>query len=328
MKIGLTYDLKDYYLEKGFSEEETAEFDSNETIEGIENALHLLGYKCDRIGHLENLMSRILNNESWDLIFNIAEGMYGFAREAQIPAILDAYRIPYTFSDPMVLSICLHKSITKRLIRDLGLPTPDFYVIENEEDLNKVNLPFPLFVKPISEGTGKGINTSSVITNKIDLIDQTIYLLNQYNQPVLIETFLPGREFTVGILGTSNNAKIVGVMEVIFEKSAEKDIYSFSNKKNYENRISYKLTDDPIAQKTADIALKAWRGLNCRDAGRVDLRIDKNGVPNFIEMNPLAGLHPVHSDLPILAKIAGMDYKTLIKEIIESAMSRLNRTSH
>jgi D-alanine-D-alanine ligase len=323
LKIGITYNLQEVYLNKGFSEEETAEFDSDVTIDAIENALKLLGHTCERIGHLENLMQRLLNHETWDLVFNIAEGMYGFSREAQIPAILDAYKIPYTFSDSIVLAICLHKAVTKRLIRDMGLPTPDFIIIQKEDDLKKINLPFPLFVKPISEGSGIGIDDRSIVNNTNELETQAHQILKKYKQPVLVEKYLVGKEYTVGILGTGNDSRVIGVLEVIFKNNSEKSIYSFSNKKNYKGNIVYKLVDDPISRATAEIALKSWKGLNCRDAGRVDLRLDENGVPNFIEMNPLAGLNPLYSDLTELTKVVGMDYNTLIKEILDSAMKRI-----
>ena len=323
MKIGLTYDLRQDYLDLGYGEEETAEFDRVETIEAIERTLRGLGYSTDRIGNIWSLAERLGKGDRWDLVFNIAEGLRGIGREAQGPSLLDAYDIPYTFSDPLVLALTLHKGMTKRVLRDLGIPTPDFAEIASEEDIDKVNLPYPLFAKPIAEGTGKGINPASRITDRGDLGRVCRHLLDRYKQPVLVETYLPGREFTVAIAGTGRSAGVLGVMEIILRNSAEKNVYSYVNKEQCELYVDYALVDDDMARSAADTALKAWAGLNCRDAGRVDLRADGHGIPNLIEVNPLAGIHPEHSDLPIICTLAGISYSRLFELIMESALGRL-----
>lgn len=323
MKVGITYDLRDEYLAQGFGEEETAEFDKAETIETIESVLQDFKHTPERIGNIKSLVGKLAAGERWDLVFNIAEGMYGFGREAQIPAVLDAYRIPYTFSDPLVLTLTLHKGMTKRVIRDLQIPTPDFYVVEDESQIKKVDLAFPLFAKPVAEGTSKGITGASKITNYRELKTVCLRLLQTFQQPVLVERFLPGREFTVGIIGTGVEAKVVGVMEVLLKEKAESGVYSYYNKENYQGLVEYKLVSGVLAQACADVALRAWLGLGCRDAGRVDLKLDDAGVPNFIEVNPLAGLNPKHSDLPILSGLAGIDYHRLIGMILDSALKRV-----
>jgi D-alanine-D-alanine ligase len=317
--IGLTYDLRSYYLAQGYSEEDTAEFDRDDTIEAIAAALEALGHRPERIGAVTQLVPRLAAGERWDLVFNIAEGIHGFARESQVPALLDAYRIPYTFSDPVVLGICLHKGWAKRVIRDLGLPTPDFVVVAGEEDLPGVRLQYPLFAKPIAEGTGKGVTASSKIGSRAELEAQCRELLGRYRQPVLVERFLPGREYTVGIVGTGPKARAVGTLEVLLRKEAEREVYSYLNKEQCEQLVDYRLADDPQARETA---LAVWRALGCRDAGRVDLREDEHGVPNIIELNPLAGLHPQHSDLPILCGMAGIPFLELIRQIVDSARER------
>lgn len=327
MLIGITYDLRVEYLAAGFSEEEAAEFDSEDTIVAIEQALEDLGYDTDRIGNVKNLTQRLASGDRWDMVFNIAEGLKGFGREAQVPALLDAYQIPYTFSDPLVLSLTLHKGMAKRVVRGLGIPTPDFFVVENISDLEKVALPLPLFVKPVAEGTSKGINSASKITSQSNLIFSCIHLLFSYNQPVLVEGFLPGREFTVGILGTGREAVVLGVLEVILREYAEPDVYTFRNKEQYEELVEYHLATDNQAAKAGEIGLAVWRGIGCMDAGRVDIRLDANDVPNFMEVNPLAGLHPRHSDLCIIARMKGMPYRDLIEGIIRSAMSRVSMDS-
>ncbi|MBN1153313.1 ATP-grasp domain-containing protein [candidate division KSB1 bacterium] len=323
MLIGLTYDLRQDYLNLGYSKEETAEFDKEETIAGVETTLRELGYDTDRIGNIWQLTKRLNNGERWDLVFNIAEGMFGIGREAQVPAILDAYNIPYTFSDPLVLSLTLHKGMTKRVIRDIGVPTADFAEIRSEADILKVTLPFPLFVKPIAEGTGKGINSASLVHSQDQLYSMALYLLQTFKQPVLVETYLPGREYTVGIVGTGDTAKAIGTIEIILKSSAEDNAYSYENKEHYEGNVIYRPVSDKAKDKAETIALAAWRGLGCMDAGRIDLREDANGVPNFIEVNPLAGINPIHSDLPILSRLHGIDYKQLISMIMDNAIERL-----
>jgi D-alanine-D-alanine ligase len=322
VKVGITYDLRQDYLAAGFGWEETAEFDRPDTIEAIQKTLRQLGYETDRIGNVRNLVRRLVAGDRWDIVFNIAEGLKGFGREAQVPAVLDAYGIPYTFSDPLVLSLTLHKGMTKHVIRDLGIPTPDFFVVEAESDVDMVGLPFPLFAKPVAEGTGKGISAASKIATKDELLSVCRRLKEEYAQPVLVETFLPGREFTVGIIGTGKGAMAIGVIEILLRKNAEADAYSYGNKENYEDLIEYRLVDDAAAEMAKEVSLAAWKGLGCRDAGRVDLRADADGTPHFMEVNPLAGLNPEHSDLCIIARKLGMTYESLIAAIMSSAEER------
>lgn len=323
LRVGITYDLREDYVALGMGEEETAEFDRPETIEAIQSALEQLGYSTERVGNILALTSRLAAGDRWDVVFNIAEGLRGYGREAQIPALLDAYDIPYTFSDPLVSALTLHKAMTKHVIRDLGIPTPDFAVVENETDVTLVDLPFPLFAKPMAEGTGKGISNFSRVETRADLVRVCARLLHSFDQPVLIETFLPGREFTVGITGTGKEAVALGVIEVLLRREAESHAYGYVNKQRFEELVEYRLVNDASAEKAKEVALSAYRGLGCRDAGRVDLRADSLGHPQFMEINPLAGLHPEHSDLPILNKIAGFTYLDLIKRIMSSAEERV-----
>jgi len=322
MIIGLTYDLKDDYRELGCSDEEVAELDSEATVSGIETALAQNGLDSIRIGHLRHLMGRLLSGERWDLVFNICEGMFGIGREAQVPALLDAFQVPYTFSDPMVLALTLHKGMAKRVVRDAGVPTAPFALVERSEDIDGVDLPFPLFVKPVGEGTGKGITTRSRVENRAELDGVCRELLTAFRQPVLVETFLPGREFTVGIVGTGPEAEAIGGMEVLFAAGGN-EIYSYETKRDYEDLVEYRRIPAELVPECHRVALAAWRALGCRDGGRIDLRLDGAGVPNFLEVNPLAGLNPKDSDLPILARLHGISYGELIGRIVASARRRV-----
>jgi D-alanine-D-alanine ligase len=325
MRIGLTYDLRQDYLAEGYSEEETAEFDRPDTIESIVSALRALGYETDCIGSARQLIGRLARGDRWDLVFNVAEGLHGSAREAQVPAILDIYEIPYTFSDPLAMTLTLHKNLAKTIVRQHGLPTADFALVQCPDDADKVELPLPLFVKPVAEGTSKGISTASKITDRRALRTICGRLIDQFRQPVLVERYLPGREFTVGIAGTGPRAEVLGAVEVVLHPHAEADVYSYRNKEECEDLVHYKLVDglaDPEVRGAEQIALNAWRILDCRDAGRIDLRSDAQGRPNFIEANPLPGLHPQHSDLPILCTLLEMPYVALIERIVRSALER------
>lgn len=326
MHIGLTYDLRSEYLAMGYSEIETAEFDRDDTILAIECALHALGQETDRIGNGRKLTERLVRGDRWDLVFNIAEGLRGFAREAQVPAILDLYEIPYTFSDPLIMSLTLHKGLTKQVIKECGYPTADFKVVEHPMDTAAISLDPPYFVKPVAEGTGKGITGKSIIRDRKQLGEACRELLDRHRQPVLVEQYLPGREFTVGILGTGADAKVLGTLEVIFLEGAEESVYSFINKEYCEKVVEYRLVrpdNDPSVCEAEAISLATWRALGCRDGGRVDLRCDENGKPYFLEVNPLAGLHPEHSDLPILCTHLGVPYVELIHRILASAVARV-----
>lgn len=327
MNIGLTYDLRSQYLAQGYDEESTAEFDRDDTIDAIEQTLQSLGHATFRIGNHYELVRQLSEGKRWDLVFNIAEGLYGIGREAQVPAVLDAFQIPYTFSDPMVMSLTLHKAMTKRIIRDAGLPTPDFALLENPQDIASVDFPPPYFIKPVAEGTGKGITPASIIHEWKELAARSATLVRTYHQRVLVERFLPGREFTVGIIGTGLHAEVLGTIEVVLRDNAEPGVYSYVNKEQCEELVEYRLMSpekDPSVEEAESISLAAWKILECRDGGRIDLRCDEHGRPQFIEVNPLAGLHPEHSDLPIICNLLGIPYIKLIKKILASACERVN----
>lgn len=325
MRIGITYDLRDDYLAAGHSEEETAEFDRPDTIDAIDNALRALGHETDRVGHARALVSALASGRRWDLVFNICEGLKGLGRESQVPAILEVYDIPYTFSDPVIMGLCMHKGLAKTVVSRAGVPTPEFFVASRVADLVEHPLSFPLFIKPLAEGTGKGITPESIIRDPARLCTHGEQLLARFQQPLLVETYLPGREFTVSLLGTGAAASVLGTLEIVLLGTAEPDVYSYVNKEQCESRVEYRLVDpelDPEVARAEKEALAAWRALDCRDAGRIDLRSDIHGVPNFIEANPLAGLHPSHSDLPILATAKHIAYVDLIGDIVASARVR------
>jgi D-alanine-D-alanine ligase len=322
MTVGLTYDLRSEWLSQGYSELETAEFDREETVAAVEAAVRAEGFSTERIGNYRGLMSALIEGRRWDIVFNFCEGMFGLGREALVPALLDAYRIPYTFSDPVVLAVSLHKGLTKRVVRDAGVYTPDFAVVAGMGDLAEISLRYPLFAKPLAEGTGKGVTPRSKIMNADELRIACRSLIEAYHQPVIVEEYLPGREFTTAIVGTGADAEVLGTMEVIFLDTAEANAYTYVNKEYCDDKVRYELARGKEGQDCAQLALRAWRALGARDAGRIDIRMDARGTPSFIEVNPLAGLHPVHSDLPIICTLAGISFQQLIGRIMKSARAR------
>jgi len=323
MRVGLTYDLRSDYLAAGYSEIDTAEFDQPETIDAIAGALSRLGFAVERIGSARELMARLATGARWDLVFNFCEGLHGFGRESLVPALLDAWQIPYVFSDPLACAVTLHKGVAKHVVRGHGLATPDFVVVDDQEDLACIDLRYPVFAKPVAEGTGKGISSASRAETPAALAAICAGLLKRFRQPVLVEEYLPGREFTVGVVGTGPDSAAIGTMEVGLGPAADPGVYTYENKEHWEGRVRYSLlTEQPLLAEVEELALQAWRALGCRDGGRLDIRLDGKGRPNFIEANPLAGLHPGHSDLPFICRFRGIPYDELIGRIVASALKR------
>jgi D-alanine-D-alanine ligase len=322
MRIGVTYDLRSDYLAMGFGEEETAEFDSEVTITAICSALSGMGLTAERIGGVKNLVERLARGERFDAVFNFCEGFRGNAREATVPALLEAYDIPYVFSDALTLAVALDKGMAKRVVRDAGVPTVDFRVIEKLADVKKVDLPFPLFLKPVQEGSGKGVGADSKVENARDLRRVAQQLLTRFQQPVLVESFLSGREFTVGIIGTAEDAAVLGVSEIVPVGNWVGDGYGYENKEYWEDKVQIIEADKENAKAAGAVALAAWRALRCRDGGRVDIRCDAEGRHHFIEVNPLAGLRPDYSDLCMIAQRRGLTHAELIGKIMGAFFKR------
>jgi len=320
MKIGLTFDLRSWYIDRGYSMDETAEFDKQETVDALENSLKLMGYETEPIGNTFQLIEALASGKRWDMVFNIAEGLYGDGRESVVPAILDQYRIPYVFSGPVIMGLSLNKHIAKLVVSAAGVPVSPGTLIGNINELDNIKLVYPLFIKPVSEGTGKGITEKSLVHTPVELKKMAEWILDEFNQPALVEEYLPGREFTVGVVGYGAEAVAIGGMEVICKDNLP---YSVEVKENYHDYCTYKPLDKDIADECKAVALGAWKALDAVDAGRVDLKADRNGKICFIEANPLAGLNPVHSDLPILARMYGIEYQTLMEMIMKAAIKRI-----
>lgn len=302
MRIGLTYNLKP----PGATGDQFEEFDSLETVEALEGALRARGHEPLRLGWGEEMLA-LLERERVDGVFNFAEGIGGRGRESQVPAMLEMLGIPFTASDPLTIAITLDKPLAKLLAKAHGIATAPWAVNDAH------GLRYPLFVKPAAEGSSMGITASSLCRNEAEL-NAALERLRSYG-PVLIEEFLPGDEFTVGLAG----GEVLGVMQVVPKRKDETFIYSIDVKRDYLNRVEYRLADAP---DVADVARAVWRAFKLKDVARVDIRRDRDGVANFVEVNPLPGMNPVTGDIVICARLGGVEYNELIGRVVDSAVHR------
>jgi D-alanine-D-alanine ligase len=314
--------------------DEFAEWDSPTTIAAVESALSKIG-KVIRLEANEDFPER-LRQAKPHIVFNIAEGFYGVNREAHVPAICEFYGIPYSGSDPFTLSLCLDKARTKETLAFHGIPTPRFAVVRKLDELRAVSqkLSLPLFVKPLHEGSSKGITDSNLCQDAEHLFEQTAFLLQNYDQPVLVEEYLPGQEFTCAVLGNGDDATVMPIVAMNFETLPEGalPIYSFDAKFVWDRpenpldifqcpaRIS-----SALQASIERVTLDAYRVLGCRDWARIDVRLDAAGVPNVLEVNPLPGILPDPADnscLPKAARAAGIGYDELIQSCLKYAAAR------
>ena len=311
-----------------------AEWDSRDTVNAVRDALEQF-HSVTMIEADYNAFEK-LKEVKPDIVFNVAEGFFGVSREAQIPAMLDMLNIPYTGSDPSTLAICLDKARTKEILSYYRISTPKFLVVDQVDDLKKFDLQFPVIVKPNAEGSSKGIFTSSFVKNFVDLEKEVERVLNEYNQSALLEEFLPGREFTVAMLGNGKETEVLPIVEINYSEFPEDfiPIYSYEAKwilDTKENPLDVfscpaKLSLE-LERKIKNVCLEAYRVLRCKDWSRIDVRLDANGEPNIIEINPLPGILPDPKDnscYPKAARTAGMDYTTLLNKVLYTAAKRYN----
>jgi len=242
-----------------------------------------------------------------------------------VAALCELFDQPYLFSDPLTMAVSLDKAVAKRLVRDAGVPTPAFAVAETSASELAGWEHFPAFVKPLAEGTGKGCEAASLVHDAGELAAAATRVIERYRQPALVEHYLSGREFTVGIVGNGQEARVLGVCEILLKEQAEANVYSLHNKELCEDLVIYAPADDGEARLAGTRALEAYWALECRDAARIDFRSDAKGEPYFLEANPLAGLNPWHSDLPILAAQNGVEFVALIGMILDAGLARYGR---
>jgi D-alanine-D-alanine ligase len=332
MRIGITYDLKADGPSAGelagrFPDDWQEEFDSPATIDALAAALRDLGHDVDRLGDGRELLERLLADPP-DLVFNLAEGQgISRSREARVPAVLEMLGIPYTGSDPMTLANTLDKDCAKRLVQAAGVAVPQGFVVDDSpSSILDSPLSFPLLVKPAWEGSSKGIRNNCLVTRVEDLDSAIATLQQDHHQPVLVEEFIDGDELTVGVFG-NDPPEVLGVMRIRPRQPTPRFIYSLEVKRDFVRQVRYECPAQIPPSGLGAVgqsALKVYGALGCRDVARVDFRL-RDGVPYFLEVNPLPGLNPQTSDLVILARLCGWSYEKLIETILQAAITRIHR---
>jgi D-alanine-D-alanine ligase len=327
MQIGLSYDLKeDLEQVRAGVEDVLEEYDSRETVELIATSLEAIGHSVVMLGGGREFMNNILRQKV-DLVFNIAEGRGNYrSREAQVPSILEMLGIPYTGSDPLCLATCLDKPLAKRLVSLEGVTTPRWQLIKDRDELGQIyweDFTFPVIIKPACEGSSKGIHLTSVAEDANQAVIEVARILDCYRQSVIIEEFIAGDEVTIGITGNSPS-KVLGMMRILPKGREAHFIYSLEVKRDYKNRVEYECPaqlEEKVLERIKLSSMKVFQTLGCRDFARIDFRIGSDGIPYFIEINPLPGLG-THSDLVIMASKLGWTHKGLINTVLEAALKR------
>ena len=341
LKIALTFNLKPdgtctsnnqdiSLLDSG--EDEYAEWDTEETIFAVRDALAL--YNDVTLVEADGNCYESLRHLKPDIVFNIAEGSKGINREAHIPAICEFLGLPYTGSDPLTLSSTLNKARTKEILSYYNIPNPSFFVVNKIKDIQEDKINFPVIIKPIGEGSSKGIFNSSFINNINELKERLTEYFNIYKQSFIIEEFLPGREFTVALMGNDEETEVLPIIEINFNDLPTNliPIYSYEAKWVADTRekplnifTCPALLDEPLLNTIKEIALKTYKILQCRDWSRIDIRLNANNVPNIIEINPLPGILPdpkSNSCYPKASRAAGMNYNEMINKVLSIACKR------
>ncbi len=342
MRIGLTYNLKKCcpVTDTGLPDDIFAEWDDEETIgavcEGLSSCHDVVPVEATGEAHEQ------LHREHLDLVFNIAEGLKGSFRESYIPTLLEMLGIPYTGSDPLTLAICLDKARAKQCLTHAGIPTAAFTVVSSSRETNG-NSHFsrgrdfsrnPAIVKPLREGSSKGVRESCLVHSHVEMRERIREIIRSYDQPAIIEDFLPGREFTVAVLGNGNNARVLPIVEIKLDELPEgsRGIYSYEAKWLWDRpekplkifKCPAEISAD-LAAQIEDTCLRTYDFMDCRDWCRIDVRLDKCGVPHILELNPLPGILPdpdANSCFPKAARTAGIGYEELLLSIVDMAAER------
>ena len=323
LRVGFTFNVKRVVPVAEGGDDTEAEYDSPKTLQAIREAIASYGHEVVDLEATSELPQRLATTPV-DLVFNIAEGFKGRNREAQVPATLELLDIPYTGSDPAALSIALDKALAKKMVRQHGILTPDFVLMQSGKERLPREMRFPVIVKPVAEGSSKGVFGKSVVDNEPELRELARELAARYRQPALVESYIGGREFTVGMLG-ERRPKVLPIMEVVFTGNDPTPVYDFQSKLDWNQRVRYDAPAklEPGQQREIERAARGvFAALGCRDVSRVDFRMDAEGRVYFLECNPLPGLTPGWSDLVMIAQAGGLDYRGLIGEILACGIRR------
>jgi len=322
--VGLTYDLKtDYKFKAGDPLDANAEFDAPSTINVIADAIAVNGFKVKKIGNAANLLEKI-DNLGVDIVFNISEGLTGRNRESQVPILLEMAGIPFVGADALTLGLTLDKVMAKKIFIAEKIPTPKFFEVSSAQALiDQDHCKFPLIVKPRFEGSSKGLSESSRVENTEELKKQVDFITKTYKQPALVEEFISGQEFTVAIVG-NENPEIMPVVQIKIDGKLKLNDKFYTFARITSDRLEYicpaKIAHE-LKKKLDDLALKVYRSVECRDFGRVDFRVDNDGNPYVLEINPLPSLS-TEDVFMLLAKNIGITYEQMVGKILNSAITR------
>lgn len=323
--VGIVYNLKKGVEAKAIDEE--AEYDSIDTVYAISDALKSKEVDVVHIEAGNEILNHFQSNPV-DIVFNIAEGIMGRGREAQVPALLNMLKLPFTGSDETTLCLALDKALTKRILSTYHIKTPRYLLVKADDfSIQSPKLKYPLIVKPNAEGSSKGISDTCVVSTKSELVAQLRKNHELYHSDLLIEEYIKGREFTVGLLGNNSDVHVFEPMEIVYNRNTQKDfqVYSYQVKQAYQEYVCYKCPstiDQEVISKMKLIAKKIFHILACRDFARLDFRVTDNNEIYFIEINPLPGLASGYSDYPMLAEFCGVKYDTLIRSILKVGAAR------
>ncbi len=323
LRIGFTFNVKRKAAKSAGDDDSQAEYDSPTTIAAIRGAMESFGHTVIELEATAELPA-LLGSAGLDVVFNMAEGLHGRNRESAVPAMLELLSIPYTGSDPATMALTLDKALAKRVVAQSGVRTPEFLVMRTGNEKLPAGLGFPCICKPVAEGSSKGVVGSSVCRDEGELRTLARDMIGKYKQGCLVETFLPGREFTVALLG-ERRPRVLPPMEIVFTRPSEHPVYSFEHKLAFTDEVRYDVpanVDNKLLRDIEDVARDSFVALGCRDVARIDVRCDAQGRVNFIECNPIPGLTPDWSDLCLIAKGAGIEYRELIGEILAPAIRR------
>jgi len=336
MRIGIAFDLKEHQVGEGPQPDDLfEEYDPPETVAAVARVLRGLGHETAGLGGRREFLERMVGYASLgtiDLVFNMAEGYGSRSREAHVPAVCEMLGVSYTHSDPLTLAVTLDKELTKRIAASHGIATTPSCLINQVGDvLETLFPPFPLIPKPNREGSSMGIRRDSLCYDRDSLLQHVEVLLANYGQPVLVESFLPGAEVTVAVMGNGAGAVVIGAMEIAPRcGNATEFIYSVETKRNYLAEVDYYVPPrlpSSTLRAIEDAALATYQALGCRDIARIDMRLDREGGPHLLEVNALPGLDPVRSDVPILCRLLGISYAQLVGNIVQEAVDRLHLPS-
>ncbi len=323
LRVGIAYNLKKGIVSE--VEDIEAEYDSFDTITAIKDAFEAAGAEVVLLEADADFIDK-LQRQPVEIVFNIAEGKSGRGREAQVPAILSFLGIPYSGSDETTLCLALDKALTKRYLSTFGIKTPSYQLVKDPSFTLDPSLVFPLIVKPNSEGSSKGISDLAIVDDEQQLRSLVEKNFMMYGQTMLVEEYVKGREFTVGVLGNGKNTRVFEPLEICYLKEGrENRIYSYNVKRNFTKYIEYSCPPHlPVEtiERMKEITSDIYNALECKDFSRVDFRLSEAGQICFIEINPLPGLAPGYSDYPMMAEFCGMDYQTLVLSVLNSALER------